>query len=260
MKAVILAAGMGTRLGKYTQDLPKCMLSFNGKTLIEKQVETLRNAGITDITIVKGYHPEKINIEGTKTYLNKIYDETNMVETLFCAEQEMDDDILICYADILYEPKLLKQVLKSKANIGVAVDDDYWEYWSARSDKPEDDMESLVIQDGKITELGNTQCTRSEAKVRYIGLIKISKEGLKKFKQIYHDQKEKWYGKDAPWLRSKSFKNGYMTCMLQALINNEIEVNPIVVQRGWLEFDTVEDLESYTKWLNEGTLSRFYKV
>ena len=63
MKAIILAAGMGTRLGKYTEDLPKCMLNFNGKPLIEQQVETLRRCGITDITIVRGYMPDKIKIE-----------------------------------------------------------------------------------------------------------------------------------------------------------------------------------------------------
>ena len=73
MKAIILAAGMGTRLGKYTENLPKCMLNFNGKTLIQHQIDTLRECGITDIIIVKGHVPEKIQIPGVKYYINDDY-------------------------------------------------------------------------------------------------------------------------------------------------------------------------------------------
>lgn len=263
MKAIILAAGMGTRLGKYTQNLPKCMLPFNGKTLIELQVETLREAGITDITIVKGYMPEKINIPDTKTYLNLDYRDTNMVETLFSAEEELDgsDDVLVCYADIIYEPRVLKHIIESNVEVGVTVDEDYWEYWCARDDNPEGDMESLVIsEDGNITDLGNTNCTREEAKSRYIGLIKFSMEGQKRLKEIYHQNKEEFYDKDQPWLRSKSFKKAYMTCMIQALINSGMRVKPVVNKRGWLEFDTVQDYEKYNKWLKDGTLSKFIKI
>ncbi len=261
MKAIILAAGMGTRLGKYTENLPKCMLEFNGKPLIQQQVETLQKAGITDISIVRGYNADKIQIPGVKYYYNPDYATTNMVETLFCAEPEMDscDDVLVCYADILYEPQILRKVLESNADVGVTVDEDYWEYWQARSDKPEEDMESLIINDGKIVELGKTKCTRDEAKVRYVGLITFSKEGIRKLKEVYHENKPQYYLLDQPWLRSKSFKKAYMTCMLQALINAGQEVNPIIIHRGWLEFDTVEDYERYTHWLREGTIERFWK-
>lgn len=259
MKAIILAAGMGTRLGKYTENLPKCMLEFHGQPLLQQQIETLRKAGLSDISVVRGYNAEKIQIPGVKYYHNPDFATTNMVETLFCAEKEMDgsDDILVCYADILYEPRILNLVLKSNADVGVTVDEDYEEYWRARMENPEEDMESLVIERGKIVELGDTKCTRDQAKVRYVGLIKFSRRGIKKLKEVYHHHKNIYYHLDQPWLRSKSFKKAYMTCMLQALINAGQEVNPIILRRGWLEFDTVEDYERYSKWLKEGTIARF---
>ncbi len=257
MKAIILAAGMGTRLGKYTENLPKCMLNFAGKTILERQVETLRNAGITDITIVKGYMPEEINIFGTKTYINNDYKNTNMVETLFCAEEEMNEDILVCYADIIYEPKVLQKVIESTAKVGVVVDTDYWDYWSARADNPEEDMESLVIENNKIIDLGNTTCSKEEAEVRYVGLIKFSKEGIDVLKRVYHENKVRHFHVNEPWLRSKSFKKAYMTCMIQAIINSGQDVTPITTQRGWLEFDTVEDYERYSSWKEQNTLNRF---
>nr|MBI4157178.1 phosphocholine cytidylyltransferase family protein [Candidatus Woesearchaeota archaeon] len=259
MKAIILAAGMGTRLAKYTEGLPKCMLNFSGKTLIERQVETLRKAGINDITIVKGYMPDKINIKGVKYYLNEDFADTNMVETLFAAENELNDEILVCYADILYEERIIQKILQSKADIGVTVDDDYWDYWKARMDNYKDDVESLVINNGRIVELGETHCSLDKAKVRYVGLIKFSKKGIEALKKVYHENRKKYYDKNEPWLRSKSFKKAYMTCMLQALINNGYEVEPIIVTRGWMEFDNNEDYEKANSWLEDGSIKRFIK-
>jgi choline kinase len=260
MKAIILAAGMGTRLGKYTENLPKCMLHFAGKTLIERQVETLRAAGISDIVVIRGYMPEKITVLGVRYYLNKDFASTNMVETLFTAEKELSGDILVCYGDIIYEKRVLEAVLASKADVGVTCDEDYWDYWSARADKPEEDMESFVVENGKIVELGDTSCSRDKARVRYVGLIKFSEKGIEVFKKVYHENRLKYFHVDGSWMKSKSFKKAYMTCMLQATINSGQKVEPITIRRGWLEFDTVEDYEKYTHWLKEGSLKRFIRI
>jgi len=258
MKAIILAAGMGTRLGKYTKDLPKGMLSFNGKTLIETQVETLRSCGIKDIVIVRGYIADKINIPDVKYYTNEDFSNTNMVETLFKAESEMDDDILICYSDIIYEKRVIEKVLSYDCDIGVVVDKDYLPYWRARLDNPEDDMESLVISSDEITELGDTDCKPDKAESRYVGIIKFSKVGIKILKEVYHKNKEKYHDKDEPWMKSSSFRKAYMTCLLQAIINENHKVKPIIIYHGWLEFDTDEDYEKYSRWLKEDSLKRFF--
>lgn len=236
------------------------MLNFNGKPLIEWQIETLKSCGINDIVIVKGYMSNKIQIPNVRYYINEDFANTNMVETLFVAEKEMDDEILICYADILYEKRLIKQILASKVDIGVTVDKDYWGYWKARLDEPEKDTESLVIdKEGKIVELGDTNYSLDKAKARYIGLIKFSKKGVEILKKVYHKNKERYSGKDKPWLRSKSFKKAYMTCMLQAIINAGYRVDPIIIKHGWLEFDTIDDYEKYNKWLSTRELDRFFK-
>ena len=93
-----------------------------------------------------------------------------------------------------------------------------------------------------------------------VGLIKFSRKGLEALKKVYHENKKKYYGKNEPWLRSKSFKRAYMTCMLQAIINAGYIIKPIIVQHGWLEFDTNEDLDKYNLWLKEGTLGRFIRL
>jgi len=261
MKTIILAAGMGTRLGKYNSNLPKCLLEFNKKTLIERQIETLRACGLNDIIVVKGYMSKKLQMPNVKFYFNKDFANTNMVETLFCAEKEMDDELLVCYSDILYDKEIINKITSSHVDIGVVVDKDYWDYWNARMDEPEKDMESLVIDEqGKIIEMGDTTCSRDKAKVRYVGLIKFSKKGVQALKKVYQENKEKYFDKDEQWLKSKSFKKAYMTSMLQALINEGYRVDPIIISRGWMEFDTEEDYEKANLWLKDGSIKRFINI
>ena len=259
MKAIILAAGMGTRLGKYAKNLPKCMLEFNGKTLLQKQVETLRSCGINNIIIVKGYAAEKINFSNVKYYANEDYDNTNMVETLMCAKEDMDDDILVCYGDILYEKNVAEKVIGADIDIGVTVDTDYLDYWKARLNNWQDDMESLIIgAKGNIVEIGVPRCPLEKAQARYVGLIKFSKKGVEILKKIYDENKEKYFDKDEKFLNSKSFKKLYMTDMMQLIVNSGQRVDPILIKHGWLEFDTNEDYEKTIEWAKDGSIKRFF--
>lgn len=261
MKALILAGGMGTRLGKYTQNLPKCMLNFKGKTLIQREIDLLRACGIEDITVVKGYMAEKINIPGVKYYVNEDFANTNMVETLFAAEKEMTGEMLVLYSDIVFEKSILEKVINSKVDIGVTVDTDYLEYWKARLDKPEMDIESFEIDgEGKIVELGDTTCGLDKAKIRYVGMLKFSAHGTEVLKNVYHKHRELHFAKDEKWKRSKCFRKAYMTCLLQALADEGYRVDPICISRGWMEFDTVEDHERANEWDKNGTLKRFINI
>lgn len=261
MKAIIVAAGKGTRLGKYTKDLPKCMLKLNGISLLERQVRTLRQSGVECIVIIKGYMQEMITVPNVKYYVNEEYETTNMVESLMKARPEFDDEIIVSYADILYEERVVSSMIESKADISVCVDRDYWPYWQARLDKPEDDIESLVIDNcGKIIELGNSNCPPGSAKERYVGIIKFSREGLEWLKQVYDENKIKFYDSGQPWFNSPSFKKAYMTCMLMAIINSGFPVTAVPINRGWLEFDTVDDYERVVQWQKEGSIRRFFHL
>ncbi|MBR9702484.1 phosphocholine cytidylyltransferase family protein [Candidatus Woesearchaeota archaeon] len=260
MLAVIVAAGMGTRLGKYTKNLPKGMLPFNGKSLIQWQVDTLRAAGIDDIIIVRGYNPEKIDIKGVEYRINKAYADTNMVATLMEAKEDMlaADGVLVCYSDVLYEKRLITELLEFSGAVGVLVDDDWQTYWQARMDDWKSDVESLQFDaENNITDLGNTACSLAEAQARYVGLIRFSVDGVKKLVQSYEENEKKFWDSDAAWKRSKSFKKAYMTCMLQELVDTGVPVKAVHTEHGWMEFDTVDDYELAVAWQKEGNIGRF---
>ena len=98
IKGIILAAGEGKRLKHLTKNCPKCMVRLFGKSLLQYQIETFRKCGIKDITVIKGHKGEMINFSGIKYYDNKDYKSTNMVETLFCAE---DYSILLAIINMI---------------------------------------------------------------------------------------------------------------------------------------------------------------
>jgi len=242
MKAIILAAGKGTRLWKYTDNIPKCMLNFKGKTLIERQIVTLRSNGIDDITIIKGYMAEKINIPGIKYYTNKEYENTNMVYTLFCAEKELFGDVIVAYADVLYESRVLKGLINKKSDVAVVVDTNWQKYWILRYGNINTDTESLVLNSkGQILELGQSNAKKEKINGRYVGLIKFSSNGMEKTKKIYKELKLNFWNK--PWQRNQLFQKAYMTDLLNYLISAKIKVDAMKIKNGWLEFDTNEDYE-----------------
>ena len=255
MKAIILAAGQGTRLKKYTENLPKGMLNFMGKTIIERQIETYKKLNIEDIIIVRGFEASKISYEGIKYYNNDNYEETNMVESLMTAQQEFDDDIIVSYSDIVFERDMLKKMIEAKADIACAVDDNWKDYWKMRYGKIDFDTESMVIdENNNIVELGREKPPIELIDARYIGLLKFSVRGLKKIETIMEKAYEEFDNK--PWQQSgKTVRKAYMTDLLNALIEDGNKVKAVHFNNGWIEFDTNEDYEKAIKWGKEGILS-----
>lgn len=241
MKVIILAAGQGTRLRPLTDNKPKCMVELLGKPLIQHQIETFRRNGIEDIHVATGYLEEKIDFEKTTKHFNPKYASTNMVYTLFCAEQAMqDDDLLIAYGDIVFNDVVLKKIIQSDSDISVVIDKDWKKYWSARMDNPLEDAETLKINtEGTIKELGKKPTSYHEIEGQYIGLIKIKESMLNPFKEFYKnlDKEASYEGKD--------YENMFMTSFLQMIANNLCPLSPVFINNGWMEVDTPSDLEFY---------------
>lgn len=260
MKAIILAAGMGTRLNKYTKDLPKGMLCFNEKTLIEQQIETFQNVGIDDITIVTGYQAEKISYKNVKRYHNPDYASTNMLVSLFCAEKELEGEVIVSYADIIYEKEILKRLKNALGEVVVTVDKEWKKYWYTRYGKIEFDLESLSLNsDNTIKEIGDEVDKCDNIDARYVGLIKFSDKGLSFLKQFYQEGKLNYW--DKVWQKSgKTFQNAYMTDMLQEFIDRNHSIQTLIVQNGWLEFDTNEDYERMRELLDSGKLGSIFTI
>ncbi len=244
MKAIILAAGEGTRLRPYTNDRPKCMVEFSGRPLIDHILGTMNECGLNDIVIVAGYRENilKAHLTGknVRFVTNPQYNSTNMLATLFFAENEMNDDVIISYADIIYKKDILSALMKSEAPFAIAVDRKWKELWSLRMDDPLKDAETLKIdENGNVKELGKKPLSFDDIQGQYMGLTKISKDAIKKVKDHYHslDRSQNYDGKD--------FNHMYMTSFIQHVIDYLMPVKPVFIDGGWIEIDSKDDLEIY---------------
>lgn len=245
MIAIILAAGQGTRLRPLTDHKPKCLVELEKKPLLEHQLTTLRGFGIHDIHIVAGYCAEQLDRSDITRHLNPDYASTNMVSTLFAAESAMtgEDDLIISYGDIVYEPKVLQALLACDAPICLAVDIEWRRYWNARMDNPLADAETLKMVDGnRIIELGKKPLSYKDIHGQYTGLIKIRADYVTLLSKTWRsmDQYSCYDGKD--------FANMYMTSFLQHLIDNGWEARGALIENGWAEVDCQEDLQVATRF------------
>ena len=240
-KVILLVAGEGKRLRPYTLDRPKCMVEIDGKSLIDRQLSVLKAEGLNDIVMIGGYKADMLKKYGTKLKINQRYFETNMVWTLFCAEDELDGDVIVSYGDIVYSGEILKALLESKADIAVTIDKEWESYWRARNENPLDDAETLKLRkDGTISEIGQKPKSLNEIEGQYMGLMKFSSEGVKQIKEVFHA------AVNSGDLLGKDVESVYMTDLLQDVIDSNYLVTSIPVHGGWVEVDTVDDLKSPT--------------
>ncbi len=256
MKAIILAAGEGKRLRPLTSDTPKCMVKLFGKPLIERQIEVFRNCNISDISVVTGYLHDKIKISNVRYFRNERYDNTNMVETLFCAQEIMNDSTIISYGDIIFEKNILEKLITAKDDFSVIVDKEWYRYWKIRFMSPLDDAESLRIdKDGYITDIGQKINNIDEIMGQYIGLIKVQGDGIEFLKNFYEISKIEWKKSGInPLNPNLSFEKSFMTDLLRGLIKNGYKIKSVPVENGWLELDTIHDYEVYNQLYQENRL------
>ena len=257
-RCLILAAGEGKRLRPFTNDIPKALVPFLGQPLIFYQLDTLLRTGIENIAISTGFQAEAFNDIGHDLYFNPDFNKTNMIESLIAARnyfQDIDEDLIISYGDIIYQRNNLEKVLNEKGDIVVMVDDNWLDLWSIRNEDPLLDAETMRFDrvNGKIIEIGKKPKGLEEIESQYTGLLKISKNKLADFLNFYDclDRDRLYDG--------NTFSNMYMTSFLQLLIESGWKVVPAHVQHGWLEVDTVSDLTTYENLNKNGGLHAFWQ-
>ena len=109
MRALILAAGRGSRMKEIGDERPKCLVELAGKPLIERQMAALRHGGVDEIGVVRGYRAEMIDYPGLTYFANERWSETNMVMSLAAAAEWLRaGPVIVSYADIFYRNELVR--------------------------------------------------------------------------------------------------------------------------------------------------------
>ncbi len=248
LKVIILAAGQGERLRPLTKNMPKCMIDFFGKSILERQIDIFEKLGITDISVVTGYCDEKINLDNITKFKNKNFLTTNMVESLFTAEEKLTDSVIVSYGDIIFESKIIQNLINSSHDISVVVDKNWRNLWNVRFENPLDDAESLVLdENGFILDLGQKVTNIDNVQGQFIGLMKFQNDGINTIKNFYKKIRSIANSTSNPLNPNLPFEKSFMTDFLQGLIHDNKKLNSIIIKHGWLEIDSLEDYNLYKK-------------
>ena len=124
MKAIILAAGRGSRMGPLTDAKPKCLTRLSGRTLLDWQIAALGSGGADEIVIVGGYRFESLNRRSAHLIENQRWEQTNMAASLACAAEHLRrEDCLVSYSDIVYHPDTVAGLWAADGDIAIAYDE-----------------------------------------------------------------------------------------------------------------------------------------
>ncbi len=131
--AVILAASRGAAFGEMTADKPKCMLEVRGQPLLRRLVEIFRGSGVRDVSVVRGYMKDAINLPGITTVDNDFYERSGEAASLACAAEALGGPTFVAYGDILFRQYFIDLLEDTDADIAV-VADAHWRERQSESD------------------------------------------------------------------------------------------------------------------------------
>jgi len=173
MKAIILAAGKGTRLNGH--DLkPKCLFEVGGQTLLARQVEALREAGINEIVIVLGFEAERIRdlYEHTASFvINSRFEDTSSLYSLWLAREHLRDGFVVLNCDVLFHPQLLTRLLSSPFEDALLID-----LVDKNNNHLGDEEMKIKLKDGLVVDISKDM-EPAEADGENVGIVKFSAEG-----------------------------------------------------------------------------------
>ena len=238
MQAIILAAGMGSRLKEKTEEIPKALIPINGTPLIINTLNILSNYNISEVIIVVGYLKEKIkSYLGTSynnmkiTYVdNNLYKKSNNIYSLFLTRDYIKEDILLLECDIYFSKKLLEKIVNEEAACNIMVSKYNSKTMNGTVVKIDDNknVKELIVKNKQDKNF------KYNDKYKTVNIYKFSKDFfLKKFIPTID-----------LYIKTESM-NSYYEFVLGALIyygNDEFKA-VIVDEKLWREVDDKNDLE-----------------
>ena len=182
MKAIILSAGQGSRLGHLVDDRPKCLIDFNGRTLLDRQLDTLEANGVHEAVVVTGFHDELVQQAiarrsggpKVRTVFNPFYKVADNTGSLYMARVELSGDCLVWNGDTLVSKALMAKVVGNARN-GICVTID-------RKAEGYDDDDMKVVEDGgRLNAIGKRISEGVNAES--IGLLAFRAGGAEQFRE-----------------------------------------------------------------------------
>ena len=225
-----------------TADTPKCYAEVSGQRILSWTLDAFAKNGVTDIAFIGGYRIDTVQKDYPSFTFrhNEDWVNNNILASLLYAEDLMDEPFMCCYSDILFSPQIVADMLKSDADISLAVDNDWLVRYEHRTEHPSDDGETVTVKDGEITRI-HREIPEAEAYGEFIGLAKFSVAGAAALRKLYHQRRTEFTGK--PYREARVFEKAYFIHLLQDMLENGEQMVHVDTPGGYIEVDTQQDFE-----------------
>jgi L-glutamine-phosphate cytidylyltransferase len=245
MRALILAAGRGSRMGHLSDDRPKCLVELEGTPLIERQIAALRRGGMDEIAVVRGYRAEMIDFPDLSYFANERWAETNIVMSLAAAAAWLcSGPVIVSYADIFYRGDLVRGLAGAPGQLVISYDRAWRRLWTRRFADPLADAETFRINAaGQLLEIGGKTMRIEDIEGQYMGLLKFTPPAWSIVEALL-DRLE-------PAVRNRLDVTGLLRLLLAG---KEIPIGTFGTDGQWGEIDNPEDVALYQKMVREGEL------
>jgi len=245
MNVIIIAAGSGKRINKDLKKIPKSLVKVNGKPIIDYQISVLKQAGIDEIVVITGPYSEKFNLDNVKYVKDQNYIKHDILGSLMEAKDFLKNNVLVLYSDIIFELKIIKQILDSKGDISIAVDMNWEKMYEGRTEHQKSEAENVQLNKiKKIIKIKKNIQNENKDIGEFLGIIKFSPRGSELFIKKYEELIKTHNG---TFQQSPSISKAYLTDMIQEMIDSKIDVEPVLISGKWCEIDTMQDLKNAGK-------------
>jgi choline kinase len=228
---VILAAGRGSRLGELTNEIPKCLNTYKGKSILSHTIDLAREfSEITRIVIVAGYKHHLLRNLGIAVVYNDNWARSGTFDSMLAANEILStNESIICYSDIIFTKEFFESCIQNRADIFVPSNANFLESWKSRDLDPLQDLETFVRNGSTLIEIGSKPRSLSEIQGQFSGILKLSILGWDKLKEVAS-------GAVAPNLDT--------TGLLALALKAGVEITTSDVLGFWKEFDLPSDFKT----------------
>jgi choline kinase len=247
-KVIIVAAGRGRRLGRQTENIPKCMVRVAGQPILHWQLRAFAAAGLFDIVVVRGYLGDRI--DGGRASLsfvdNHDWAHNNILASLLCAAEHMPDGFFFSYSDIVYTPEVVARLAararaSNPAPVSLIIDRRWADTYQGRTLHPVSEAELTLLDGARVVRVGKGAAAPEKAVGEFIGLAYFSAAGAAALRAVW-DRALAAGGLDAPLGMSASLRQAYLTDALNPLADQGVRLEPVFIDGQWREIDTPQDL------------------
>lgn len=234
-----------------TADAPKCYAEVAGRRLLDWALDAFRANGLDDFCFIGGYQIGKVQADYPPfTFRHNVdWENNNILASLLCAEDLMDEPFLCCYSDILFTPEIVEKLIRSDSDLRLGVDTEWLTRYEHRTDHPPDDAEKVIVNNGRVERV-HREIPQDAAYGEYIGVAGFSQAGADRLRRAYHRVREEYTGR--PWREAKVFEKAYLILLFQQMIEAGEHFAHADTPGGYIEVDTQQDFEyARQNWLSK---------